>query len=78
MAKPPSKQMRQQTDAALAERARACETLIAESRQQLKQTFKQSKREKLQRTIEGATKGLEAVRHEIARRQMEEANGHSN
>ena len=73
MAKPPAKQMTQQTDAALTERARACETLIAESRQQLKQTFKQSKREKLQRTIDGATKGLEAVRHEIARRaQMEE------
>ena len=76
MAKPPSKQMRQQTDAALAERARLCETLIAESRQQLKHTFKQSKREKLQRTIEGATKGLEAVRHEIARRQMDIAHDH--
>ena len=73
MAKQPAKQMRQQTDAALAKRARLCETLIAESREQLKQTFKQSKREKLQRTIDGATKGLEAVRHEIARRaQMEE------
>ncbi len=57
MAKPPSKQMRQQTDAALAERARACETLIAESRQQLKQTFKQSQREKLQRTIERCDEG---------------------
>ena len=76
MAKPPAKQMTQQTDAALAERARACETLIAESRQQLKQTFKQSKREKLQRTIDGATKGLAAVRHEIARRQMDIAHDH--
>lgn len=72
MAKLPTKQMRQQTEAALHARAAACETLIAESRLQLKKTFKQSKRERLERTIDDATKGLEAVRHEIARRQKEE------
>ena len=66
-----SKTLMAQTDEALAANVRMSETLIAESRQQLKQTFKQSQREKLQRTIEGAVKGLEAVRHEIARRQLE-------
>lgn len=68
MAKLPTKQTRQQTEAALHARAVACETLIAESRLLLKKTFKQSKRERLERTIDGAKRGLEAVRHEIARR----------
>ena len=65
-----SKTLMAQTDEALAANVRMSETLIRQTRLQLK-TCSQSKRAKLERTIEGAQKGLEAVRHEIARRQME-------
>ena len=66
-----SKTLMAQTDETLAANVRMSETLIRQTRQQLK-TCSQSKRAQLERTIDGATKGLAAVRHEIARRQMEE------
>ena len=70
-----SKTLMAQTDEALAANVRMSETLIRQTRAQL-ETCSQSKRATLERTMEGATKGLEAVRHEIARRQMDIAHDH--